>query len=495
MHAARWISFSTLAFTMYAALATCVGFAWFWRSDAYVAQCTRVLETALGLPAQIGGASPRSLKAHLFHDVVVWTAERSAIAMQCEEALVRYTTGTAYELELRGGRCEISPRTWLRPDYRGLLEQSLRPGFDPLGPERVVVRNMRLELRAGGIRLDLPETAGEVRFGADGRGDATLYCGALNGRRLDPPIQLRAAFAAAANGVRIDDVTLTIPPAPLADLDLGELVSTPLTTGMFAGSVVYRETDLGDVIVMSGLASDVDLCELTTGRLPQPWIGRCAELHLQELRFVNGAFAAARFSGVITNLELDGPLTLAGLPQSGASALLRVRVAELSPSGIDLLGASAACQGFDLGQFSAGFEAGGLSGVADIAVDDLVVTRNRLVQARAAVTVRDEPAEASYIERGLLRDLLRRGLGLALPDALIAWLPEEVLFSDVDFSIDVDNEVLRLTPRQRENGLLRLHVAGGLWPVQPPRGPLHLGVWLDAARAELAEKLQMDQQR
>ncbi|RMF72239.1 MAG: hypothetical protein D6744_17045, partial [Planctomycetota bacterium] len=159
----RWLAAAVVVVVL-GSLATTGGWAWYLRSDAYRAACVAALTASLDLPADIGRVVPRGLSAREFRDVSVWLPQRRGLALRCESAVLRYAPTAddtdGYTLSLRGGACDISNRTWLRSDYRGVLESGLRPGFSPDGPRFVEFGDMNVTLERDGLRLELRQAGG-----------------------------------------------------------------------------------------------------------------------------------------------------------------------------------------------------------------------------------------------------------------------------------------------------------------------------------------------
>ncbi len=247
MRRPRVIVLAVLAGLVYGSLLATGGYAWYLRSDGYRKSCAARLSDSLRLPAEIGRVVPRSRNAREFQDVRVWLPERRGEAAYCRRAIVvgqpTANDADAYELQLLGGWCEISTRTWLREDYRTVLESGLRPGFDPDGPRRVVFSGMDLTFEHQGFRAALRDAHGVVAFENPVQGWATVHCNEFNGHTTADAVVLRVEFSPQAPGVRLDRVELIVPELPIAIVGLEDLAGLGLRTGSFSGRVQYRETD------------------------------------------------------------------------------------------------------------------------------------------------------------------------------------------------------------------------------------------------------------
>jgi hypothetical protein len=493
MNRGRVVAAVVLAAVALGSLSVTVGYAIYWRSAAYRAVCAGYLTEALGLPADIGRVVPRSMRVREFNDVTIWLPDRRDRAFTCARALVRYLDNGApddYEIELIGGACEMSTRTWLRDDYRALFERTVRSGFAPDGPRRVHFRDMDIRFERDGFALALDDATGQVWFESEQTGQAAISCRRFNGQAVATPVHLNVAFSAAGAGAQIDELELLVPPLPLALLGLDRLLGGPVESGTFEGRVQHRESAAGRATIFSGRCENVVLGEWTAGWLGRRWRGRCAELELQELRLEDDRLARLRFRGVVTDVAPDDVLALADLPPGGGTLTLRVRQADLSPAGVDLLIASAACTGFDLERFTGDLGLGRMSGEARATIADLTIEHNRIASLRGEVRV---PAGNGprWIEGALLQNATSHLLGLNLPVAL----PERVEYRELGVRAEVRDEVLHVrgTHGPRERTILTVLLQGVELPlVFAPQRPIelspYLDPWRDRAAAELARQ-------
>ena len=203
--ATRWLALACLTVVVLGSLGASGVYAWYLHSDLYRRFCEAALAESLGLPADIGRVVPVSRTARDFLDVKVWLPERRGRALACERATVLRTPQPddpdAYEIELRGGACEVSTRTWLREDYRAVVQSGLKPGFAPGGPERVRFARMALSFERGDFRAELTETAGQVVFENPSLARAYLLSRTFNGYRTPEPVYLEAQFSPQARGL------------------------------------------------------------------------------------------------------------------------------------------------------------------------------------------------------------------------------------------------------------------------------------------------------
>ena len=493
MRTTRSMALALLALATLGSLAVTGGYAWYLRSGRYRNSCAQALSKALGLPAEISRIVPRSRRCREFQQVRVWLPERRDEAAFCERALLTRTPlpgqPKAYELDLRGGQCEISARTWLREDYRFMLESGLRPGFSPKGPRRVVLQNMDLAFEHDGFRAALHDASGVVSFEEPPWGRATLWCGKFNGYATDTPVTLKAEFTAQPAGIRLDLVTLTVPELPIAIVGLARLAGRGPQSGSFSGQVLYREMDTGRELTVRGKVFHVDLNEYTAAFLARPWQGTVPELELEELTLVDHRPQRLRFRGVLSNLSADDVLAPWGLGANGTRATLRIQAADFTPAGVEHFVASACCDDIDLAKMSDALGWGRITGRARLVIDDLTIDQNRLTALDAEIRVGPNDGTPNSIDRDLLSELLRRTLGLPLP----SFLPERFEYTQLGVRLEVRDELLYVfgTHGPRQKAILSVLVGGEELPVLfEPESPIDLRVPLDDLRSRLQAAIQ-----
>lgn len=499
MRRGQLIAVLALAAVTFGSLLVTGGYAWYLRSDAYRAACTQMLTHALELPASIGAVVPRSTTTREFRDVRVWLPERRGEAAVCHQALLTLTPTAddpeAYELDLRGGQSEISTRTWLREDYRFVLESGLRPGFAPDGPRRVAFSGMDLTFERGPFRASFDDASGVLLFDDPHLGRARLACSQFNEYAASQPVILIAAFSPQLTGIRLDHVELVVPEIPIAVVRLGELLGVPLKTGTFSGRLVHREHDDHEETAIDGRLRNVSLAECTAGFANPPWHGNVPELELQALILVNRRFQRLAFRGLLEAAVLGDILAPLGLGQVGGELALRVQAAELSPAAVDRLIAAGHCYDLHLDDLSAALGWGRVTGVAQVRIDDLTIIDNHLVSLDAEVVTRPTsapPTAAGYIERALLLEVLRRTSGLTIPEPLLKLLPERVTYAQLGVRLEVRDELLTIfgTHGPREKTILSIDAAGQELPVlTEPEQSFDLRPYFDALRARLQADL------
>jgi hypothetical protein len=492
MLARRYIIPALLALVCGGSLAASGGYAWYLRSPGYRARVAADLGEVLGLPADIGGVVPRSRSVRQFIDVRVWLPDRRDVALRCTEAaVVRRPTAQnpqAYELELNGGTCEISTRTWLREDYRHVVESGLRPGFSPDGPEEVSFAQMNLRVVRDGFEMLLNNASGTVEFRDTHVGHAVAFCHDFNGYLARDPIMLTATFSPQVDGVRVDQVELTVPRLPLRTLRLEGFIGAPVASGAFLGRLRYSETS-GRQLSIAGRCFDVALEEWTGRYFPAPLHGRCDELELLEFAFEERSPTRLRFRGVVTDLVIGELLAPLGLAAVGGRTTLRVREAELSPLGIERLIATGRSDGIALEPLTAHLGLGRMSGAVQVVIGDLTIEHNRLRSLSAALRVVSDDPAPRWIEGRLLREAVKQVLAFELPPVL----PERIEYSELGVRLEVQDEVLRIygTHGAGDRTILTARLFGrDVALVSEPGDPIDLAPQFDRLRALAAAHLQ-----
>ncbi len=493
MRRRRLILLAIVAVLMFGSLGVVGGYAWYLRGDGYRERCAAALTESLHLPSEIGSVVPRGRSRREFRDVVVWLPERRGRALSCERALVVRTPSdddpNAYEIELSGGSCEISTRSWLRQDYRGVVESGLRPGFAPDGPERVTFEDMNVSFERERFRVELQRAAGLVAFESPRSGRASITCRELNGYQCAEPVQVDVRFSPHNSGIRIDLLELITPELPLSVTRLRELTGVELTSGRFQGRVVYQEHDHGRRLVVGGKCLDLELTECTAGLTPVPWRGRCPEIELQELRVENGSPVRLRFRGVLTEVSLGDILATWGLTGIRGTLALDVGAAELSPRGIEFFVASGHGVDVSLESLSEALGWGRMTGVLDLTISDLTIENNHLKSLDASLVVADPAEQTNWVEVRLLRELVSRALHVELP----RWLPERIEYTRLGVRLEVRDELLYIfgTHGPRETAILSVRLLEQELPLLfEPRRHFDLRPWLDQVRARATAHLE-----
>jgi len=489
MRSKRLLVVAVLAVITFGTLALNGGYAWYLRSDRYRRSCAAALSDELVLPADIGRVVPRSRDSREFLDVRIWLPHRRDEAAFCRSAVLTRTptpeAPEACELDLKSGCCEISTRTWLREDYRFMLESGLRPGFDPNGPRRVVFRGMDLTFERDRFRASLNDASGVVDFADPHLGRATITCTELNGYSTADPATLHAEFSPQPFGIQLDRIELIVPELPIEVLDLHNLADLPIHSGSFTGRLVYREIGDDRELSVAGKTFDVPLAECTAAFLENPWRGKAREIELEELSLANDMLQRVRFRGVLTDAILGDMLAPWGLAEAGGDLTLHVQAANVSPIGIERLVAAGRCTGIDLNHLSDALGMGHMSGQARIIIDDLTIKQNRLEALDIVIAVEPPADGTNWIERELVSEVLRRTIGIPLP----SFLPERFEYTQLGVRLQVRDEELYVfgTHGPHEKTILSVNIAGREFAaVVEPEKPIDLSGPLEQLRAQLA---------
>lgn len=492
----RWIAGILTTVLVLGSLGVTGGYAWYLRSGTYRAACAARLSEKLSLPSEIGQVVPRSRRAREFRDVIVWLPQKRDQALVCRKAIVVLTPEEsdpdAYELQLTGGACEISTRTWLTGDYRGVIESGLRPGFMPGGPRRVSFADMNITFERDTFKAVLADAAGVVSFEKSGSGAATLIAQEFNGVAMERPVLLTARISSAESGIRVDDLLLQTPVMPIAVAGLDALTGVPASSGTFAGRLTYAERGSGGPadreLTVSGICRDLELAEWTAAVQPRPWRGRCPEIELQELHVAAGRPQRLRFRGLLRELKLADLLATWGLDGVEGQVSLDVGAAELDAGGIRRFVASGECRGVSLEALTGAIGLGRMTGTLNVTIADLSIVDNRIQSMKAALIVEDAERPPNWIEGKLLVEAASRLLHVALPSIL----PQRIEYTKLGVRLEIRDEELYVfgTHGEREKTILTVLLYGQALPIlREPESPFDLRPSLDALRGAAALRL------
>lgn len=480
---AAWLSLTVIV--LVAPPAGVAGYAWYLRSGIYREACAAALSAHVGKPSAIGRVVPRSWTTREFRDVKVWLPSRRALAAACERAVAAYVIepeGVHIDvLALERGVVDISTATWLRSDYRDMLESGLRPVFAPRGPHRITFRDMTVRLSHDAFHATLDQASGEVEFQSPQRGRAVAQCMRFNGRESPEPVVLRGEFSPMGAGVRLDGVWIDFSRMPLGVLT-GDLPGDrSIESGVFSGSLHYAEPPGARVLTARGELRDVQLEELTAAFSPTPVGGVAERVALDEFVVRDGHVERVRFSAVCSDVVLGDALAALGLTGSDARLSVRIHDAVLTAAGIERLSLSARGERVSLARLSTLVGRGAIRGVAQVVIDDLSITDNELTSLDARAEVIDD-GEPRTIDRQLLISAIQHVLGAPPPPLL----PATVTYSELGVRLSARDELLHVFgshgPKQRT--LLSLDIAGrSLGVLFEPHAPIDLKPHIEPLRA------------
>jgi hypothetical protein len=459
------IALVIVAVVMFGSLAATGGYALFLRSNGYRSKCAASLTGVIGLPSEIGRVVPRSRSSSEFEDVIVWLPGKRGRALSCRRAIVTDVPTPEdpqrYDILLSGGTCEISTRTWLQSDYRGVFASGLRPGFAPDGPRRVTFGSMDVAFERNGFRAVFRDAGGYVDFEDRHRGQVSIICNKLNEYGSTAPLHLTAEIVPSDDGVRIDRLDLNVPHIPLEALNVGELTGAAVCNGTFSGRLSFSEQPEGDFLTLAGTCADLALPDLTAGLSPGPWRGRCPKIEVQELRVENGVPTRLQFSGRVESIEISDILATFGLPAISGTVTFDVGAAELERESIVRLVASGEALGIPVEELTGALAEGSMSGTLHVRIHDLTIEGDRLRSLDAVVEVGPAADGSNWIEGALLMDLVRR-MSIELPSGLNAFGPQRIGFARLGARFEVRDEQLYVygTHGDRNEAILTVRLFG-----------------------------------
>ncbi|MGE3180742.1 MAG: hypothetical protein AB7N71_03870 [Phycisphaerae bacterium] len=475
------------------------GYAAYLRSSMYRSYCAQRLSNKIGLESAIGRVIPRTWYSRDFADILAWLPNRRALAAAVSHARLQYDRSTPssddYFIQLAGGRCEVSTRTWFREDYRFVVESGLRPGFDPDGPTKIVFSDFDIAFQRGDFNALLEDANGLIRFEDQTIGKTSISCRKFNGHPLAEPVVLTSEFSPTRDGIQIDHLDLRVPDVPLNVVGLQSLAGIAVSQGTFSGTLSYLESDDGECVTLEGECRDLVLAELTKPFVTPPWHGTCPRIRLDELTVNHRIPERLRFSGRIAGIHVRDLLALARTNSVAGELVLDVREANLSPRGIEKLIASGKCEAVDLAALSEFTTMGSLTGTALLEIRDLTIVQNRLENLELRLRAQPNRDEPGYIGRDLIAEAARRILKINLPPLL----PEQIEYLDFGVELRVSDEVMYIhgTHGELDQTILTVKGPGGLTVplIREPKSPIQLTEWLDPLRERMLQLLQTEIQR
>ncbi|MCA9244737.1 MAG: hypothetical protein KDA32_12315 [Phycisphaerales bacterium] len=421
-------------------LGASVAYALFLRSDSYRHHCASRLTDSIRLPAEIGFVRPQSFSAREFGDILIYLPNHRGLAMRFDSAIVKENSSDSWALALDGGVCEISSRTWLRTDYRDVLEAGLRPGLSDVGPDRVDFQHIDLRIRHEAVEMELDDAAGEVSFQSNDRGEAFATCNVINGHNCEQPVTLKTTFSRDDGRVRLDQAELTVPLTPLPAMRLEALTGVAVTHGEFGGRLSYSEGPDGLRVVASGVCHDLLLSELS-GLAPRAWRGRCPDIEVMELAVRDRAMEDLRFRGVIEDVDLGDVLATWGIGDLTGSVSLTVGGAHIDRAGVRRLTASGRVVAFSVEGLLRLLGLQGATGDLEVHIEEMRVEDNRIASLTATARIAESDTP-NRIEGRLLADLAERVLESRLPPVIANALPEQIEYTRLGCRIEIRDELL-----------------------------------------------------
>lgn len=454
-------------------LSTTLGYALHLRSDGYRRRLEADVSALLGMKLSIGSVEPMSFSARRLSDIRMWLPSREVEVFRCARAVWRNESGDGYDgysLDLERGWLLIGADEWEREDYEQMLRGGLGIDFVELGLRRVYLNDIDVLWRHPTFTLTVSGASGNVYFEDDGTGLAFLQADQLNDVRVNQPIGLTARFTP-GGGLRIHEVILMAPEAPLAALKLDELLGGPVTEGEFAGRVSYRDTANGPTISIAGAIRNARLRQLTAPLPGGPYDG-LVDIALDEAVFASNELKTLRFSGRLSQLKVGQLAAALGVSALGGNVDLRIHQANYEAGRIEYLSAAGHADDVSLEAVTRLFGRGVVTGKLRIEIHSLLVVDDRLQQAEATLTAVPPDDGPATFDRDFLKNV---SLGLLGVDAtrLLPSSVTQVEYTQLGLRLVLNRDELRVLGTHGFDGktILTVKLFGHELPVirQPDR--------------------------
>lgn len=484
----RTIAAVSIFLIVASALGTTLGYGLYFRGDGYHREVEARLTAFFGMPFEVGRIRPHSLTARQLLEVRMWLPDRRARVFDCPRVVwdaAGAEQGAAARLDLHHPIIEIGSGEWEKDDYMRVLRASLQHDFHLLNVQEIRLHDARLRWPREDFELLAEEVSGEIRFAADGTGKAVLTAQRINGLTVSEAIRITARVEP-RNEALLPEVILTVPRLPLAGLKLEPLAGGPVTRGSFEGRITLRQEPPNHEIEVTGVATDVQLAELT-GRVETGPIPALLNISIEEGRVRNRRLEHLAFRGEITDLEVDALGPRFGLPAMGGKLRLSVLQARLSEKGIGLVRAAGEWRDASLEQLlEAARVTGRATGRLRVRLNSLRVEDDALTGGDIDIHIEPPPGRPGIVSRELLLSLLRRYTSAALPEAL---LPAEIEYAHAGAKLMIDDRQVRVLAVEGPAGksLVTLRVLGRDMPLA---GDLDLTFPLDPLLDEARERVQ-----
>jgi hypothetical protein len=465
-----------------------------YRGERYRRHIEQVLTSFFGLPTDVAGVKPNTLKSRVLENVEMWLPQRRARIFACPRAVwdasTRQNGGTV--LHLYDSTLSIGSEEWQSGDYMAVLKASLLHNFSDLDIRQVQFHDARIHWPRRDLRMQIDGVNGTVDFDRKGGGDATLTSQCLNGVHVSAPIRIHALIDPANEEDFLPEVCLDVPPLPLATLGLDNVLQSPVTQGSFAGRITLRQAKEADTVELAGLAQDVRLEEFTKRMTGGPVSG-LVNLNILRGLICDRKLQELRFSGEIRDLVVDPILRQYGLPVIGGKVNVRLDNGRILDESIDSLSLAGhwhhgSLKG--LSELLLGTPA--IDGALDVRIHSLVVRDNQLTSGNIDLHAEPPAGKPGIVERQLLLDLLERYLGFKVPPMLAGMLPESVEFVQAEAKLLIDGTRLQILPLPAATGedgaILTVRIGGQTVPlVRAIDQTFDLAPLLDRARNRARE--------
>lgn len=463
-----------LAFGMFACAGTILGttaaYGLYYRSEAYRQWVEGALVRFFGLPTDVAAIRPNTLESRLLRDIEMWLPGRRARIFHCPAAVWdasgRVDGGTA--LHLYEPSITVGSEEWESHDYMAVLKASLLHDFSDLDIREVHFNDGQLAWPRHDLQIMAEGVNGIVTFDEQGRGEAVLTSQSLNGTRVAEPIRIRALIDPANEDDFLPEVTLEVPPLPLATLGLDQVLQSRITRGSFAGRITLRQAEAADTVEISGRAEDVSLEEFTR-RLEGGPLAGTVDLTIHRGMLLNRELCELRFDGELRDVVVDPLLQRFGLPAIGGKVNLRVdngRLEGESVAALSLFGHWHHGSLAGLSQLLLGTP--GVEGRLDVRINSLVVRDDEIASGNIDLLATPPADQPGTIDRDLLLGLLDKHLGLHLPAVVTRMLPESVEFVRGEAKLLIDGtrlQILTLPDPVGDGAILTIRIAGREMPL------------------------------
>ena len=408
------------------ALGTTLGYGLYLRSDSYRERLSETVSEYLRLPTEIDSVVPLTLSSRRCTDVRVWLPDRRDQVFQCEKAVWRDDPGGVdggCVLELQDGTFTIGMERWTPGDYQHVLKSSLEHDFRLWELDRVDLSRIDIAVMRPDFCLTAQGVAGQVQFESDNRGNATLICFSLNDQETVEPIHIFARFNP-SGGITFSELRLKVPEMPLSALGLEQLLSSNVTSGRFAGSIVYRESSGSNVVEIEGSLEELQLREVTKRLIGGPFRGT-VRVFLDEARFIDGELDGLRFRGRVEGLRLGDVAPELKAPGLDGLINLTVYQAEIDQGGIRYLSACGEATDLSLEVLTRKIGYGIVTGRLRVRINSLEIIDDEIQSSDIDVIAIPPDDGPATIERELVHEVVKRWLGISLPD----FLPETISYT------------------------------------------------------------------
>lgn len=477
-----------------------LGYGAYYRSDRYRRQVESDLTGFFGLPTQVGAIGPHSFNARELTDVEIWLPGRRDRVFRSPRVVWGRGAGGAdgTVLDVHEAVLRIGSEEWEKEDYMRVLRASLQHNFEDLDVEQVRFHNARFDWPREDYRLVGEGVAGTIVFDERGRGQAELSADALNGTKAAEPIRISARLDPEAEDF-LPEVTLTVPPLPLAVLGLDEMLRSKVTRGSFAGQVTLRQLPGPDEVELSGRAEDLHLEELTRRLAGGPVSARLG-IEIEEAVLRGRQLKRIAFRGELRELDVDALAARMGWPEVGGTARMTVKEARITESGVERLELAGEWTGGSLDAIArAVLGRSGLHGPVRATVNSLVVENNAPIRGDIDIDGSPQAGRVGRVDLSLLTGLMEDHFGVTLPGFLVALSPESIEYVQLGVKLLVDSDRIHVRSVDGPAGsaMITLKTKGNGFPllgdrsVSFPMAPILLRVKakVDRVRREWERRL------